>query len=80
MPLPTEKVEKLGLFLSQQFGYHMALASRDFRIGEELLEQRNIFLADKYVEGHHHASPTLRRRITVSAKVPNWLADADARK
>jgi hypothetical protein len=33
------------------------LAIRDVTIGEELLVQRNIFLANKHVEGHHNASP-----------------------
>jgi hypothetical protein len=30
---------------------------RDVAIRKKLLVQRNIFLADKYVDGHHKLSP-----------------------
>ena len=58
LPLRTEKVEELVLFFSQHLANQIALVIRDRRIGEEPLVQQNIFLADKYVEGQHHTSPT----------------------
>jgi len=71
LPLRTEKAEKLGLFFSQQLCNHIALASRDFGVGEELLVQRNIFLADKYIEGHHYGSPTAAVSGDYISKVPS---------
>ena len=55
--LRAEKVEQLGFFLSQHLANHISLAIRDVAIGEKLLIERNIFLADKYIEGHHNAPP-----------------------
>ena len=53
--LPVEKVEQLGFFLSQHLANHVALNMRDVAISEKLPVQRNIFLADKYLEGHQYA-------------------------
>jgi hypothetical protein len=47
------------------------LASRDFGVGEELLVQRNIFLADKYIEGQHYGSPTAAVSGHYISKVPS---------
>jgi hypothetical protein len=48
-----EKIEKLGLFLSQHLTNHFALPIRD-AISEKLLVQRNTFLVDKHIEGNHN--------------------------
>ena len=66
----AEKVEQPGFFLSQHLANHIALTIRDVAIGEKLLVKRNIFLADKYVEGHHYGSPTAAVSGHHISKVP----------
>jgi hypothetical protein len=58
LPFAAKEVEKFGLFLSQQPADQTALTIRDVGLSEKPLVQQNVFLADKYVEGGHHASPT----------------------
>ena len=69
--LRAKKIEKLGLFLSQHLTNHVPLPIRDVPISEKLLVQRNIFLADKYIEGNHNAAPLPQYQTTISVKVRN---------